>query len=56
LAIALLRDITNTADLRSLRRRSRAELAAVLKDRGMDIDHMTPDEIDQAIERICRER
>jgi hypothetical protein len=56
LAIALLRDVTNTADLGSLRRRSRAELVAVLNDRGMNIDRMTPDEIEQAIEQICRER
>lgn len=55
LAIALLRQVSDVPDLSALRRRSRAQLAAVLRDRGMDMDRMTPDEVDQAIQQICRE-
>ncbi len=56
LALALLREQGASRGLEALRRRARPELAAVLRERGLDVERMSPDEVDKAIEHICQER
>jgi hypothetical protein len=55
LALALLREQGAPPSLEAFRRRARPELAAVLRERGLDIERMSPDEVDEAIQRICQE-
>jgi len=55
LALALLRQPDGAMGLAELRKRSRAKLAAALKQRGVDIGRASSDKIDGAIQQICEE-
>lgn len=56
LALARLRETNGTASLDDIRQRNRPELAALLQQRGLDIEPMSPEQIDYAIQTICEER
>ena len=55
LAVTLLREAANAPDLSDLRQLAKPELAAVLKDRDLDMSNMSPGEVDEAIRQICEE-
>lgn len=55
LALALLRESAPPPNLDALRDRAQASLAEILKERGLDISRMTPEAIDEVIQRICQE-
>lgn len=54
-ALALLRRQERVPALAELRSRTRPKLAALLRQRGVDIDRDPPDIVDQAIHEICEE-
>ena len=55
LAVALLRAENGVPDLDELRRRSRSELASLFRERGLEMERMSAEEIDRAIQSICEE-
>jgi len=55
LAVALLREAADVPDLDALRAGDRPELARLLKERGLDMDRMNTEEIDDVIRQICEE-
>jgi hypothetical protein len=55
LALALLREDAEAPSLDSLRRRAHPYLAKTMADRGLDMTSMSPDAVDEAIQRICEE-
>ena len=56
LGVALLREEADMHDLDALRAKARPELARLLKAQGLDMDHMSAGQIDDAIRQICEER
>lgn len=55
LGVILLREKTDLRDLSALRTDAEPELARLLKERGLNMDRMSAEEIDEAIRQICEE-